>query len=108
MAACCSCRGNYCGCCCCVHRASVVARSEPEELNKKAVTIISRVRDKLTGRDFGSGDPVDVPTQVSLLVKQATSHESLCQCYIGWYMLLLLLSWLSNNAVFALCLPSLL
>ena len=41
-----------------------------------------------TGRDFGSGDPVDVPTQVSLLVKQSTSHESLCQCYIGWYVML--------------------
>jgi len=41
-----------------------------------------------TGRDFGSGDPVDVPTQVSLLVMQATSHESLCQCYIGWYVLI--------------------
>jgi len=27
----------------------VDARSEPEELNKKAVTIINRVRDKLTG-----------------------------------------------------------
>jgi FATC domain len=38
----------------------------------------------LKGRDFSSSEAVDVPTQVSLLVKQATSHESLCQCYIGW------------------------
>jgi FKBP12-rapamycin complex-associated protein len=58
--------------------------NQPEELNKKAVSIINRVRDKLTGRDFGTPEPIDVPTQVSLLVKQATSHESLCQCYIGW------------------------
>jgi len=30
-------------------KLTVDARSEPEELNKKAVTIINRVRDKLTG-----------------------------------------------------------
>ncbi|CAH1772250.1 unnamed protein product [Owenia fusiformis] len=60
----------------------------PEALNKKAIQIVNRVRDKLTGRDFltetESGASVDVPTQVDLLVKQATSHENLCQCYIGW------------------------
>jgi len=42
------------GCCCIENvfetlRLIVDARSEPEELNKKAVTIINRVRDKLTG-----------------------------------------------------------
>ena len=59
---------------------------------------MNRVRDKLTGRDF----PVDieknkneqstamvtrgadVPLQVDLLIRQATTHENLCQCYIGW------------------------
>ncbi|KAJ8022045.1 Serine/threonine-protein kinase mTOR [Holothuria leucospilota] len=55
-----------------------------EALNKKAIAIINRVRDKLTGKDFSSKEAVDVPTQVELLIQQATSHENLCQCYIGW------------------------
>ncbi|XP_053307789.1 serine/threonine-protein kinase mTOR isoform X5 [Spea bombifrons] len=57
---------------------------QPEALNKKAIQIINRVRDKLTGRDFSHEDTLDVATQVELLIKQATSHENLCQCYIGW------------------------
>lgn len=36
------------------------------------------------GRDFSHDDTLDVPIQVELLIKQATSHENLCQCYIGW------------------------
>lgn len=36
------------------------------------------------GRDFTSHNNLDVTTQVDLLIKQATSHENLCQCYIGW------------------------
>lgn len=55
-----------------------------EVMNKKAVNIINRVRDKLTGRDFATEEPVDVQRQVELLIQQATSHENLCQCYIGW------------------------
>ncbi|XP_075695475.1 serine/threonine-protein kinase mTOR isoform X1 [Rhinoderma darwinii] len=57
---------------------------QPEALNKKAIQIINRVRDKLTGRDFNHEETLDVATQVELLIKQATSHENLCQCYIGW------------------------
>ncbi|ESO95689.1 hypothetical protein LOTGIDRAFT_214800 [Lottia gigantea] len=55
-----------------------------EVLNKKAIDIINRVRDKLTGRDFGGEEPMNVKNQVELLIKQATTHENLCQCYIGW------------------------
>jgi FKBP12-rapamycin complex-associated protein len=55
-----------------------------EGLNKKALAVINRVRDKLTGRDFEAHLTLDVPEQVDLLIKQATSHENLCQCYIGW------------------------
>ncbi|BFZ23557.1 hypothetical protein BsWGS_26596 [Bradybaena similaris] len=55
-----------------------------EVTSKKAISIVNRVRDKLTGRDFGQEDPVDVNRQVELLIQQATSHENLCQCYIGW------------------------
>jgi FKBP12-rapamycin complex-associated protein len=45
----------------------------------RAVEIMNRVREKLTGSDFHREQPVDIPTQVDLLIKQATSHENLCQ-----------------------------
>lgn len=39
----------------------------------------------ISGRDFVKDDAaVDVSKQVELLVNLATSHENLCQCYIGW------------------------
>lgn len=52
--------------------------------NKKAVAVVNRVRDKLTGRDFDANITLNVNQQVDLLIHQATSHENLCQCYIGW------------------------
>lgn len=52
--------------------------------NSKALAVVNRVRDKLTGRDFDPNDTFDVPKQIDLLIKQATSHENLSQCYIGW------------------------
>lgn len=60
-----------------------------EALNTKALQVIQRIRDKLSGRDFGDPAdyrtmPSDVATQVSNLIDQAVSHENLCQCYIGW------------------------
>lgn len=58
--------------------------SQPEAVNKKAVLIINRVRDKLTGKDFTNYDTLTVQKQVDLLIEQATSNENLCQCYIGW------------------------
>ena len=60
------------------------AEQEPEALNKKALDIIHRVRDKLTGRDFSHDDVLDVPEQVDRLIEQATNNENLCQSYIGW------------------------
>jgi phosphatidylinositol kinase/protein kinase (PI-3 family) len=71
-----------------------------EALNEKALKVIRRVQDKLTGTDFpdngsgvdhsnsghsgGGGDPLDVPDQVQRLIIQATSSENLCQLFIGW------------------------
>ena len=57
-----------------------------EALNEKAIKVINRIKDKLTGRDFPPENHVlSVPAQVQRLIEQATSHENLCQCYIGWY-----------------------
>lgn len=56
----------------------------PEVTNKKARAIVDRVKQKLTGADFNTNDPVSVQRQVDLLIQQATNNENLCQCYIGW------------------------
>lgn len=58
--------------------------SQPEAVNKKALAIITRVREKLTGRDFSHEETLTVQKQVDLLIQQATSNENLCQSYIGW------------------------
>jgi len=55
----------------------------------RAVEIMNRVREKLTGSDFHREQPVDIPTQVELLIKQATSHENLCQ-YVNSFIFLIL------------------
>ena len=57
-----------------------------EALNERAVTVMKRMSDKLTGRDFMPvhGENDSVTRQVSRLIGQATSHENLCQSYIGW------------------------
>ncbi|KAI8892612.1 FAT domain-containing protein, partial [Globomyces pollinis-pini] len=56
---------------------------KPEGLNTRALTVINRVSNKLTGRDF-KNTTLDVQLQVQKLISQATSIENLCQCYIGW------------------------
>lgn len=55
-----------------------------DPLNRRALSVIKRVSKKLTGCDFGSATALDVKEQVSKLIEQATSHENLCQCYVGW------------------------
>ena len=54
------------------------------EINTRAVTVINRVSNKLTGRDFEPNETLDVRSQVEELIQQARSHENLCQCYAGW------------------------
>ena len=63
---------------------ATLQQQQPEALNKKALDIVQRVRDKLTGRDFDPNDCLAVSDQVDLLIRQATNNENLCQCYIGW------------------------
>ena len=86
-----------------------------EVLNERAVAVMSRMGNKLTGRDFSSGSlasgmsrsghhhigqmvdhstmisgdtgeldhGLSVKVQVRKLILQATSHENLCQNYVG-------------------------
>jgi len=57
-----------------------------EALNEKALKVIRRVQDKLTGTDFSNDaeEPTDVTDQVQRLIVQATSSENLCQLFVGW------------------------
>lgn len=81
-----------------------------EVLNQRAVVVMARMSHKLTGRDFNtspsvstnsiqhaidhnsliSGDThevehgLSVKQQVAKLILQATSHENLCQNYVGY------------------------
>lgn len=55
-----------------------------EVTNKKARTIVDRVKQKLTGNDFNRQTEISIEQQVALLIQQATNNENLCQCYIGW------------------------
>ncbi|CAD7080067.1 unnamed protein product [Hermetia illucens] len=57
---------------------------QAEVTNKKARSIVDRVKQKLTGNDFNTQNAVTVQQQVDLLIQQATNNENLCQCYIGW------------------------
>ncbi|CAN4107822.1 unnamed protein product [Withania somnifera] len=80
-----------------------------EVLNERAVAVMARMSNKLTGRDFAatsasssslqhaqdhstliSGETreadhgLSVKLQVQKLIQQAMSHENLCQNYVGW------------------------
>lgn len=81
-----------------------------EVLNERAVAVMARMSDKLTGRDFSSGSALagagsstqhgseqlasgdvrdaqpalSVKVQVQKLILQARSHENLCQNYVGY------------------------
>lgn len=82
-------------------------------LNERAVVVMARMSNKLTGRDFstcssvlntslqnavdhnslGAGDAreidhaLSVKLQVQKLISHATSHENLCQNYVGYDLL---------------------
>jgi serine/threonine-protein kinase mTOR len=54
-----------------------------EVQNARALQVLSRVRDKLTGRDFKKEIELQVDEQVEKLLSEATNLENLCQHYIG-------------------------
>ncbi|CAH8494092.1 unnamed protein product [Dicrocoelium dendriticum] len=63
--------------------STVEAESQPTTLgNNRARVVMARIRQKLTGME--RDQPMDVPSQVDYLVREATSNQNLCQMYIGW------------------------
>ncbi|CAK7232972.1 phosphatidylinositol kinase-related protein kinase tor1 [Sporothrix eucalyptigena] len=58
---------------------------DPSELqNARALEVLDRVQQKLTGRDFKNEEELEVDMQVNKLIGEATRLENLCQHYIGW------------------------
>jgi len=57
---------------------------EDETLNQKAVAVIERVRDKLTGNDFHGSPHLNEAEQVDRLIKIARCSESLAVSYVGY------------------------
>ncbi|KAL9484111.1 hypothetical protein ACSS6W_002900 [Trichoderma asperelloides] len=57
---------------------------ERESQNARAIEVLDRVSQKLTGRDFKPNEELDVINQVNKLIIEATKLENLCQHYIGW------------------------
>jgi len=55
-----------------------------EKLNDRAIDVIKRVRDKLTGMENGGSVGEKVASQVSRLIDEARSSENLCQMWTGW------------------------
>ncbi|KAK7752244.1 phosphatidylinositol kinase-related protein kinase tor1 [Diatrype stigma] len=59
--------------------------NDPAELqNARAVEVLDRVNQKLTGRDFKPHEELEIVAQVNKLIIEATKLENLCQHYIGW------------------------
>lgn len=70
------------------HRSSVAPAANDadakEVQNARALQVLSRVKEKLTGKDFRQGEELNCNDQVDRLIKEATNLENLCQHYIGW------------------------
>ncbi|OJJ81233.1 uncharacterized protein ASPGLDRAFT_68926 [Aspergillus glaucus CBS 516.65] len=59
--------------------------NEARELqNARALQVLARVQEKLTGRDFRPYEELDISDQVDKLLAQATNVENICQHWIGW------------------------
>jgi FKBP12-rapamycin complex-associated protein len=72
------------------HGSQLAVRNGPEEQdsrevqNQRAMEVLARVKEKLTGRDFNNDTAYKVDMQVDRLIREATNLENLCQHYIGW------------------------
>ncbi|EGR30890.1 phosphatidylinositol 3- and 4-kinase family protein, putative [Ichthyophthirius multifiliis] len=60
-------------------------KEQPQEIiNKKALEVMDRIKKKLNGKDFKENEQLSYVEQVNKLINQATSHENICQAYMGW------------------------
>lgn len=61
----------------------VLAEEAVDQINARAVQVVDRVQQKLTGRDFKPTVVLSVNDQVDRLIAQATSVENLAMSFIG-------------------------
>ncbi|KAJ5968830.1 hypothetical protein N7501_005078 [Penicillium viridicatum] len=61
-----------------------VPQEAREAQNARALQVLARVKEKLTGRDFRNNEELSVSDQVDKLIAQATNVENICQHWIGW------------------------
>ena len=54
-------------------------------LNRRAIEVVARINDKLSGLDFANTTPFTVAEQVEYLIYQATAVENLCTAYVGYH-----------------------
>jgi FKBP12-rapamycin complex-associated protein len=72
------------------NRSSAFAQNRLDEQeakevqNARAIQVLARIKEKLTGRDFKTPEDLPVEAQVDKLIREATNLENLCQHYIGW------------------------
>ncbi|KAJ5094952.1 Serine/threonine-protein kinase tor2 [Penicillium argentinense] len=55
-----------------------------EAQNARALQVLARVKEKLTGAEFRHSDELNISDQVDKLLAQATNVENICQHWIGW------------------------
>lgn len=61
-----------------------VPQEAREAQNARALQVLARVKEKLTGRDFKQYEELNISDQVDKLLAQATYVENICQHWIGW------------------------
>ncbi|WFD44630.1 non-specific serine/threonine protein kinase [Malassezia psittaci] len=61
-----------------------VRGGEGEARNQRALEVVRRIQNKLSGRDFNPNFTLSIPDQVQRLVQDATCVENLCVAFIGW------------------------
>ncbi|KAJ9649752.1 phosphatidylinositol kinase- protein kinase tor1 [Coniosporium tulheliwenetii] len=69
------------------NRSTAYQANDPEAKevqNARALQVLSRVKEKLTGRDFKPNEELGIEAQIDRLIREATNLENLCQHYIGW------------------------
>ncbi|KAH8916272.1 hypothetical protein BT69DRAFT_1340381 [Atractiella rhizophila] len=67
-----------------VDEANTMDEEAAEQLNARALEVVDRINQKLTGRDFKPTEALQVSDQVKKLINQATSYENLCVMFGGW------------------------
>ncbi|GAA93365.1 uncharacterized protein L969DRAFT_91224 [Mixia osmundae IAM 14324] len=67
-----------------VDETNLADEEAADALNQRALQVVDRVTQKLTGRDFKPTVSLSVADQVDKLIVQATAIENLSQSFVGW------------------------